>query len=375
MAPGFYGYNPTPSENDWFDAGDTYTGWSGTSLSCPIVAGVAALVMEAAGSNDPQMTKNIVLSTADDMGYDPAVQGHGFVNAEAACRAVELGLVDEYIFESESFESYADQIAESWAYWAPYWAPTGDIWYGALFDPVGLETSSMHFGTVDRSEVKTVTMNIEDYGGTGANTADFDTNQPWYYTEADSIQFSLTGYRYNDTLNNAMTDGFFNLYDNFTGPQITAFEAANYATIQIAFDAAYTGITARLFDWDDTYGGPELNFWNGTHGDYLVYVQRDDRPNLLTMRVASSGTLADIFNYEPALWLRGANGVTVDVTIQIWQKTLDTDVVITDDGATGVNATLTVDADVEYGIHQGSISFVDASSGFMCNDTRRWSWS
>jgi hypothetical protein len=116
MAPGYRGVNPAPSENDWFNAGLTYHWWQGTSLSCPIVAGVAALVMEAAGSTDQQMTKNILLSTADDMGLDPARQGHGFVNADAACEAVELSLTDEYVFESASLMHYTEQMQETWDY-------------------------------------------------------------------------------------------------------------------------------------------------------------------------------------------------------------------------------------------------------------------
>ncbi|MHA2383311.1 MAG: S8 family serine peptidase [Candidatus Thorarchaeota archaeon] len=372
MAPGFFGYSPNPSENDWFDSGDTYLWWSGTSLACPLAAGVSALIMDAynvanAALPSPQMTKNILLSTASDMGLDPLVQGHGFVNAEAACAAIEQGLGNEYIFESDSFANYGDQIADSWAYWVADWSPFGDIYYGhdpTLLTPGGLESSSIFYGTVDRGEVIADNLDIEDYGGVGANTADFATVQPWYYTEADAYTFSLTGYTYNDTLNNQTTDGFFNLYDNMTAPQEAAFLAATYVTIQIAHDAADSISSARLFDWADTYGGTELNWWNGTHGDSLVYVHRSGGPNLLTMRVASRATLASLFAANPTLVLFGGDGVTVDVTIQVWQKTADTDVVVTDNGANGVTATLTVDANAEYGVHQGSIFFEDAG-GFI----------
>jgi hypothetical protein len=364
MAPGFFGYNPTPSENDWFSAGPTYTWWSGTSLSCPIAAGVAALIMDAGNNFDPQRTKNILLSTATDMGYDPLVQGHGFVNAEAACAAVSTSATGEYIFETESFENYGEQIADSWAYWVADWAPFGDIYYGhepELLTPGGLESSSLFFGTVDRGEVKEVTMHIEDFAGTGATVAGFDDVQPWYYTELDKFTYSYTGYTYNDTLNNQTTDGFFNLYTNMTVGQQSNFDTATYATIQIAFDAADTGISARLYDWIDDYGGTELNWWNGTHGDTLIYVHRCGGPNLLTMRVASTSTLGTLFTGVPTLVLFGADGVTVDVTIQVWQKSTTTEVALTDFAAGVVNATLTVPADAEYGVHQGSITFTDGA--------------
>jgi hypothetical protein len=348
--------------------GDTFTWWSGTSLACPVVAGVAALVMEAAGSNNPQTTKNVILSTADDMGFDPMVQGHGFVNAEAACKAVETGAVDEYWFESESEANWADAYAEAWAYWVPYWSPWGDIYYEDWFDPVGLETSSIYYGIVERGETKTVTLNIQDYGGTGANLDDFDTEQPWYYTEQQRIEFSLTGYQYNDTnfSPEVIRDGFWDLTGNMTGPEETAFWAAQYVTVQIAFDAADMGIDARIVDWDDTIAAGELNYWNYTTdtGDIVTLIARSGGPNLLTMRLADPGTMANVFQYAPTLMLFDAAGVTVDVVMTIWQKTFDGDVVLSNDGTTGINATLTVDADAEYGVHFGSIWFEDLSSGF-----------
>ncbi|MFW9815846.1 MAG: S8 family serine peptidase, partial [Candidatus Thorarchaeota archaeon] len=369
MAPGMFGYSPEPSENDWLEAGDTYLWWSGTSLSCPIAAGVAALIMDAGNNFDPQRTKDILLSTATDMGYDPLVQGHGFVNAEAACAAVAASATGEYIFETESFENYGDQIADSWAYWVADWAPFDDIYYGhdpTLLTPGGLESSSLFYGTVTRGEVKEVTMNIEDFAGTGATLGSFSAApQPWYYTEADKFTFSLTGYTYNDTLNNATTNGFFNLYNNMTGPQQTGFDLAEYVTIQIAYDASESVGSARLFDWTDDYvdlqTGPELNWWNGTHGDTLIYVQRSDRPNLRTMRVASPLTMGTYFTGSPTLVLFGATGVTVDVTIQVWQKSTTSEINLADFSAGVINATLTVPVNAEYGVHQGSITFADGA--------------
>jgi len=368
MAPGMFGYSPEPSENDWLDAGDTYLWWSGTSLSCPIAAGVAALIMDAGDNFEAQRTKNILLSTASDMGYDPLVQGHGFVNAEAACAAIDSGAVDEYIFETESFENYGEQIADSWAYWVADWSPFGDIYYGhepELLTPGGLESSSLFYGTVNRGDVEEVTMSIDDFGGTGAVLADFDVKQPWYYTEQDKIEFSLTGYTYNDTLNNATTNGFFNLYDNMTVGEQANFDGATYVTIQIAYDASESVGSARLFDWIDDYvdlqTGPELNWWNGTHGDTLIYVQRSDRPNLRTMRVGSPLTMGTYFTGSPTLVLFGATGVTVDVTIQVWQKSPTTEIALADFTAGVINATLTVPGNAEYGVHQGSITFTDGA--------------
>jgi len=72
-------------------AGNGANAWGffgGTSQSCPLTAGLAALVIQALRSKetpfDPFTVKNILMSTATDTGNDPFVQGAGRVNASAA---------------------------------------------------------------------------------------------------------------------------------------------------------------------------------------------------------------------------------------------------------------------------------------------------
>lgn len=68
-------------------AGDYYSSLSGTSMATPIVAGVAALVLEANPDLAPADVKRILMETAEDRGYPADVQGAGYVDAAAAARA------------------------------------------------------------------------------------------------------------------------------------------------------------------------------------------------------------------------------------------------------------------------------------------------
>jgi len=62
--------------------------FGGTSQATPLTAGVAALVIQALESKgekvSPGLVKQILMSTAKDLGYDAFVQGAGQVNASAA---------------------------------------------------------------------------------------------------------------------------------------------------------------------------------------------------------------------------------------------------------------------------------------------------
>jgi len=80
--------------NEVNNANNAYTTWGGTSLATPIAAGLAAIVYQALENKtgvwpDSQNFRDIVMSTADDRGYDPLVQGAGWMNASRAVAAIE----------------------------------------------------------------------------------------------------------------------------------------------------------------------------------------------------------------------------------------------------------------------------------------------
>ena len=73
----------TPGQN----AACLFWGISGTSMACPHVAGVCALMLDANPNLSPAQVKNILINTADDWGtagWDTSY-GYGFVDAYEAC--------------------------------------------------------------------------------------------------------------------------------------------------------------------------------------------------------------------------------------------------------------------------------------------------
>ena len=66
--------------------GDEYEEYSGTSMSAPHVAGIAALVWDAenASLGDNEMIRGILQETAEDLGLDDEHQGYGLARADKA---------------------------------------------------------------------------------------------------------------------------------------------------------------------------------------------------------------------------------------------------------------------------------------------------
>ena len=122
--PGNYGYNPWPSDQGTeFNLGETlpnsgtnylsYTGhFGGTSHSCPVVAGVAALVLSVNPQLTPQTICNIIKESADTVGgYLYGVDGrcdemgYGRVNAN---NAVWMACDTTFFTNQRMFDSVAN---------------------------------------------------------------------------------------------------------------------------------------------------------------------------------------------------------------------------------------------------------------------------
>lgn len=72
--------------------GGEYVALSGTSMATPMVAGAVALILQKYPHFNPEQVKKLLLSTAEDRGYDRMIQGAGYLDIK---RALDLPAVPE----------------------------------------------------------------------------------------------------------------------------------------------------------------------------------------------------------------------------------------------------------------------------------------
>jgi len=109
MSIGAYSFVPssvtiTPDTDE-----ERFSLFGGTSMSAPITAGAAALVIESLNERqidyDPFAIRNILMSTTDDLQNDPFTQGTGLVNALSAVKVVNGEGGKFLVHNNESFSN------------------------------------------------------------------------------------------------------------------------------------------------------------------------------------------------------------------------------------------------------------------------------
>ncbi len=393
VAPGLGGYAGLPLYGAFFndawlpsiygpDVFYNYTMFAGTSQSAPVAAGVAALVYEALGGvANPAEVKNILQYTAVHLGYDPATQGFGRVDAEAACEFVVngIGMVGA---STDTWNYFANFIGDAWAYWGVL--PTSwtglDVNSTAVDYPLDNYDGSLFFGQVRAGDV--VTNHLSMYA-TAANM--YGTPMGWTgswsfgagaWEESETFTFTGTTFSYNDTV---MFDeqmyGYFNLSEEIGAPYDTAEGSRTYMTVGVSFDAGDVAGDEPwmfLYDWEDLNADDMPNLWNATSGlgsELSRITSASDASNTNMMPFAvPTGFIAAGLDGDVVLVIHDpihdanqtAPGNDFTCTVIFWTATLGTDIVGTAGGDDNtVNVTLTAPAEV--GIHTGVATISDGT--------------
>ena len=395
LAPGLAGYAAVPSyaplmasswQPSWTTGGfdwKNYTLFSGTSQSAPVATGVAALVVEALGGGvfNPAEVKVILQSTSDDLGYDPATQGFGRINAENACDFAANG-AGMIVSSQDSSSNFASIVSDAWEYSGVFHQST----LGLTMDPTTESfpdrnhDGAVFFGQVMASGTSMFQLSLFD------NASDmFDTPMVWgagwsasatHMRSAAVLTFSDTTYSYNDTVvHGEQMYGWFNLSDELDALYDAAIASCPYMTVSVSFDAfgvADAEPWMFLYDWDDTNLDEMPNLWNSTSGvgDELTHLASAIDPsntNMMSFAV-NPGNIGDHLDGSIVLVIHdpihdsnwSAPGNDFICTVIFWESVLSPFLSF-DAGGTGntINITLSLPADAEVGIHQGYMLFSD----------------
>ncbi|MHA1772378.1 MAG: S8 family serine peptidase, partial [Candidatus Thorarchaeota archaeon] len=291
LAPGLAGYAAVPWYNQymgayWGSQTDEYTTFAGTSQAAPVAAGVAALLYDAAnGALTPFQAKTILQQTAVDLGYDPATQGFGRIDA---ARAIDFydnnaGWVS---YNTDSAANLAQILQDPWEYWGMFPSAYLGLYVNETSNafPNDYRDGALFFGNVWPGATVTIHQVMEDNIGTLSPYASWTFTYE-HFVAAETFQFTDTTFVYTDVNSTGdMAYGYFNLRDELGAATYDSnMSAYKYVTIGVAFDATEVAGNEPwmfLYDWEDnniTNGQPDL--WNGTVGNELHRLTSASNPS------------------------------------------------------------------------------------------------
>jgi subtilisin family serine protease len=385
VAPGRNTWGIVPDYGAWFDyfyqyvygTRDDYANYAGTSMACPMAAGLAALMLDANPNLTPDEVKTIMMSTAKDLGLDGLTQGAGRIDAFAAVDYILNG--HGYLFTTmDSSYNWANAVGDAWAY-DMYSYKRGALINNsaiALGHAPYFKDYSLYFGIVEASD--SVTMTIDTDSNWNYGTFTWSAKQ---YVAGPTYTFPFETYIFNETTsdypNNVTRGGWINLATELGPTDYSALLTYNYATISITGDqdalgtwysssgTAYDDLWAFVFDWSDTSPtNSRPDYYNGTLGDELTRLTyAGGTGNVLKMDLSSPSGLSALFpnagiilvNDDTIMQWPYTGGNNLQVTIQTWVLADDTNIVGFADASPGTDVSLTVAPGTDYGIHQGFI--------------------
>ncbi|MEE9151918.1 MAG: PKD domain-containing protein [Thermoplasmata archaeon] len=343
-----------------------YQSWSGTSLATPVTAGIIALIYDAyyqAHGEFPtsELSREILMSTADNLNYDPLVQGAGFSNAT---RATMVASDTSGLLLSPTFWTAGDYRGTDYDGFAHILHPG--------------ETDEITISVANKNQNDTMDVFISDY--------------VLSRTETYSVAIVANKSR-EDTGNSAVPDYIIPLNDSLNGisyiPNDTALLKVSAFLPWDEFDTnnnylADNTFEIKIYNWLDSNGNG--SYWNDTNSDGVVQPAEIESSELTSISSSGAqattqearmqnplqrvydGILVGIFHYYP---LGGSPPEITHFQIQSqcynrtdwsWLSTNTTNLSIEAGGMATFNASLTVPLSTPIGIYEGMIALNDTEN-------------
>ena len=356
LSVGAYGYTSVAVWGGYGNGSDAFWLFGGTSMASPGVAGVCAIViqayLEAHGEKpSPELVKQIVMSSAEDLGYDPFTQGAGQVNAFKAA-ALAQGEEGVTVATDATWNNVKSSLAEAWdfAHWAMPWqilAEMPETWY----------ESKWYAGYVRPGETSSATFTLSSLApAAGRQTIDVELESAMYelidveevsdYTE--SIEEFWWGYIY--------------LLDPSDIPSDTVLMTVSltYPYYYLDNDGDYwedIELYLFIFDWNDTSGDGYVN------ATEIYWINEAFATG--TSQEVCVGFPLETFQYTPVIlvWQYGSSdAVPFALKICFWRRT-EWDWISFDQSSLSVpvggsaqfTATLSIPSDAYMGVYEGYI--------------------
>ncbi|MEB3779588.1 MAG: S8 family serine peptidase [Desulfurococcales archaeon] len=157
---GSFAWSMTPVLTGLGDGSQAVDLFGGTSEATPMTSGVVALLLQAYretyGSDPaPGLIKAVLKSTAQDLGYDPYVQGSGHVDAYTAVKAIIEGGIP-IAYSTTAYDNLYSLMGENNRF-----TPTGDS-VSSIID------TQLYTGVMKPGESKTLTLTLQTLSGSAS---------------------------------------------------------------------------------------------------------------------------------------------------------------------------------------------------------------
>jgi PKD repeat protein len=246
-----------------------YQSWSGTSLSTPVTAGIIALIYDAyfkANGKYPssELSREILMSTADNLNYDPLVQGAGFSNAT---RAVMVANNTSGLLLSPSFWTAGDYRGMDYDGFAKILHPG--------------ESDNISVSVTNKNQNRTMNVTISDYILSLSETYQvaFESNKSELDSNNNRPDFLIT---LHDSINNIS-----HIPNDTALLKVSGFMPYNEFDKDMNYNQE-NRFTLTIYNWGDTNGNG--SYWNDTNGDGVSQQSEIEWSELTS--IVSSGIVA-----------------------------------------------------------------------------------